>query len=374
MGSWKVPFVDYPGHYRSMEAEIDGAIKRVLVNGDLMMRGDMLEFERGMAAFLGTTDAVAVANCTDGLFLSLLAAGIGPGDEVITVCHTFVATIEAIVHTGATPIIVDIRDDFLMDPTKLEGAVTSKTKAIIPVHMNGRVCEMDTIMAFAKKHNLIVIEDAAQAVGGSYDGKRGGAWGLTGCFSFYPAKLLGCFGDGGLVSTSSPEIAEKLRLYRDHGRQGKDTLALYGYNSRLDNIQAAVLNVKLKRVPAWCEKRRALAKVYDDGLASIPEVIRPPGPSNGRYHDVYQNYVIRTARRDDLVRFLKESGIEILVSNPIPVHHQKALNLSHFDLPMTTKVASEVLSLPLIPEIELSQAQIVVDTIRQFMTQSASGC
>lgn len=366
--AWKVPFVNYPAHYRSMEAEIDAAIKEVLVNGDLILRRHVREFEEGMASFLGVKHCIGVHCCTDALHLSLRAAGIGPGDEVITVAHTFVATIAAIVHSGATPVLVDIADDFNMDPDLLEDAVTARTRGIIPVDFNGRVCDMEKIMGVADRHGLTVIEDSAQALGGTFDGKKAGAFGLSGCFSFYPAKLLGAAGDAGLVCTNDAAFADRIRLFRDHGRKNKDELAFYGFNSRLDNLQAAILNVKLKYLESWIHRRREIAEQYFSGLEGVPGVVLPPR-SGGRHYDVYQNFVLRVSERDVLATFLKENGIEIIISNPIPVHFQKGLGLSHFRLPKTERFAEEVISIPNIPELSREQIDYVIQTIRSFYLQ-----
>ena len=231
--AYKVPFVDYPKQYHSIEKEIDAAIKEVLSKGDFILREQLRRFEDNLASFLGMDYAVGLNSGTDALYLSLLAAGIGHGDEVITVAHTFLATVGAIVNCGAKPVLIDVRQDFNMDVDKVEEAITSQTKAIIPVHLNGRLCDMKKLMKIADKHNLIVIEDAAQALGATFDGKKAGSFGLTGCFSFYPAKVLGAAGDGGLVATNDKEVAEKIRALRDNGRvMGKDEVVGYGFNSR----------------------------------------------------------------------------------------------------------------------------------------------
>ncbi|OGO02802.1 MAG: hypothetical protein A2Y72_00470 [Chloroflexi bacterium RBG_13_53_26] len=366
---YRVPFVNYPAHYRQMESEIDAAIKEVLSKGDLILRHHVQDFESGVASFLGVRYAVGVSSGTDAMILSLHAAGIGQGDEIITVAHTFVATIEAIVHCGAVPVLVDIGEDFNMDVDELERAISPRTRAIIPVHLNGRLCDMQKLMAIAQAHNLVVIEDAAQALGASFDGKKGGSFGLAGCFSFYPAKLLGAAGDAGLVCTNDEGFAEKIRLLRDHGRPSTDKTkhVCYGFTGRLDNLQAAILDVKFKYVPSWIQRRREIASLYERGLVNIPGVKLPlPPSSNGRFFDVYQNYVLRVSERDKLVPHLREKGIETIVSNPIPVHHQQALGLSHFHLPRTEQFAKKVISIPLIPEMSDEQAEYVIQTIRSF--------
>lgn len=365
--TYKVPFVDYPAHYRSLESEIRALIDDVLfARADLMMRGDLREFENNIASFLGVKYAVGVNSCTDAMHLSLRAARVGAGDEVITVAHTFVATIAAIVHCGATPILVDIGEDDLMNVDQVEQAISPRTKAIIPVHLNGRICEMGKLMDIAKRHNLLIIEDSAQALGAAFDGKKGGSFGLAGCFSFYPAKLLGAAGDGGLVSTNSEEMGEKIRLLRDHGRLTKEDIAFFGFNSRLDNLQAAILNLKLKYLPQWIERRREVAMFYYQGLSNLPLKLPVPPECDGRRYDVFQNYVIHTTERDRLVAHLGECGIETLISWPKPVHHNESLGLKHFKLPVTEKLCKEVVSLPMNTELGNEQVEFVIDSIRNF--------
>lgn len=366
--AYKVPFVDYPKHYHNMESEIDAAIKEVLSKGDFILREHLRRFENNIASYLGMTHAIGVNSGTDALYLSLLAAGIGPGDEVIAVAHTFLATVGAIVNCGAAPILVDVGKDYNMDVNLVEAAITPQTKAIIPVHLNGRLCDMETIMAIAEKHSLIIIEDAAQALGATFDGKKAGSFGLTGCFSFYPAKILGTAGDGGLVATNDEEIAKKLRGLRDNGRVDWQSEVIgYGFNSRLDNLHAAILNVKLKFLPQWITRRREIATLYHKGLSDLDELELPPPPqTDGHYYDVFQNYVVRTKRRDELVSYLTENGIEILISWPIPMHHQKTLSLGHFKLPETEAISKEVLSLPMYPELSDEQVEFVIESIRRF--------
>ncbi len=365
--SYKVPFVDFPTQYRRIEGEIQAAVTEVLERGDFILRDQVQQFESNVAAFLGVDYAVGVNSGTDALYLSLRAAGVGPGDEVITVAHTYVASIAVIVHCGATPVLIDVGEDFNMDVDQLEQAISPRSKAILPVHLNGRLCNMERLMDIASRHNLMVIEDAAQALGASFDGKKAGSFGLAGCFSFYPAKLLGAAGDAGLVSTSDGELDKNVRLLRDHGRSTKDDFDCFGFNSRLDNLQAAILNVKFRYLPRWIERRRELASLYHRGLADLPYLRLPPPPqSDGRYFDVCQNYVVRAQQRDRLVAYLGECGIESLVSNPIPVHHQKALGLGHFHLPRTEQFAEEVVSLPLNAELSNEQVEFVIDSVLKF--------
>jgi len=401
----KVPFVNYGLQYKNLKEEIDKAIEKVLTGGDLILRKDVDEFEKKLAEFVGTKYAVGLNSGTDALFFSLKALGIGKGDEVITVSHTFIASISTIVlkalgigkgdevitvsHTfiasistivqaGATPVLIDVKDDYLMDEGKLEEAITEKTKVIIPVHYNGRMCDMEKIMEIAKKRNLYVIEDAAQALGASFKNEKAGSLGITGCFSFYPAKILGSFGDGGALTTNSEKIAEDVKLLRDHGQKTKTEIVKYGWNSRLDNLQAAILNVKFKYLSEWIEKRREIAGKYGEGLADIEGIKLPPAPdSDSEHYDVFQNYVIRVLtpnsgsdgraqRRNELFEFLKEKGVETLIKDPVANHLQLGLGLSHFKLPLTEQLADEVVSLPMYPELREEQIDYVINCVKEF--------
>jgi len=364
---YKVPFVNYSLQYKNLEEEIDMAIKETLLKGDLILRGDVESFEKNIASFVETKYAIGVNSCSDALIFSLKAAGVRQGDEVITVSHTFFATIEAIVHCGGIPILVDIGEDFLMAPEKIRKALSPKTKAIIPVHLNGRVCQMDKIMEIAKNHNLAVIEDAAQALGARFDKKKAGSFGLTGCFSFYPAKLLGSFGDGGAVTTDNEEIAEKIRLLRNHCQKTKTEIVCYGFTSRLHNLQAAILNVKFKYLSDWLKRRREIAEIYTKGLSEIPEVKIPPSPdSDSKHFDVYQNYVLRTQKRDDLKASLEKRGVETLVKDRIPNHWHKGLGLEKFQLPKTEQFAKEIISLPMYPELTNQKIDYVINCVQDF--------
>jgi len=380
--AYKVPFVNFPEHYKTIKEEILKAMDDVLSRGDLILRKDVEEFERKFADFIGSKYAVGLNSGTDTMFLPLKALGIGPGDEVITVSHTFVASIAVIVQTGAKPVLVDVKEDFTIDMDQIEKVITPKTKAIIPVHFNGRVCEMDRLMEIAQKHKLFVIEDAAQAFGSKYKNKMAGSFGLAGSFSLYPFKVLGCFGDGGIVTTDDESLAEKIRLLRDHGQKtpapeqarygaGKTEIVCFGWNSRLDNLQAAILNVKFKYVPAWIERRREIASIYDKALAGIKEIKLPPAPGSDKDHfDNFQNYVLKAERRDKLAAFLKEKGVETLIKDPIANHKQPGLGLSYFNLPYTEKLAEEVISLPMYPELTQEQIEYAINCVRDFYKSS----
>jgi dTDP-4-amino-4,6-dideoxygalactose transaminase len=363
---WRVKFVDYPRAFAEMETEIMDTVRGVLAAGDLMMRQQLKDFEAHLAAFVGTSHAVGVSNCTDGLRLTLEALGVGPGDEVVTVAHTFLATLAAIHHVGATPVLVDVGDDYNLDPEVLDQAITPRTRAILPVHLNGRLCEMDRVMEVAEAHDLIVLEDSAQALGASFDGRRGGTWGAAGAFSFYPAKLLGGYGDGGAVVTNDGDLAERLLALRDHGRVSKSGVNGWGWNCRLDNLQAALLDLKLRRLPDWIGRRRQLASMYDEALEGLDLVKRPPAPSDsGSHFDVFQNYVIEVERRDELAAHLAVQGIETMTAWPVPVHRQP-IGLPDFSLPRTEALALHALSLPLTVELEEDQVITVTSAVRSF--------
>jgi dTDP-4-amino-4,6-dideoxygalactose transaminase len=367
--AYKVPFVDVPKQYQSIRKEVLRTIDDVLSRGDLILRRDVEEFEKNIAGFVGTKYAVGLNSGTDAIFLPLKALGIGPGDEVITVSHTFIASIAVIVQVGAKPVLIDVKEDFTMDVDKIEAAITERTKVIMPVHLNGRVCEMNRIMDISRKHNLIVIEDAAQALGAKYDNKMSGSFGLVGSFSFYPFKVLGCFGDGGIMTTNDEKLAEKVRLLRDHGQKTKTEIVCFGFNSRLDNIQAAILNLKFKYLPKYIQRRREIASIYNKRLSDISGIKLPPVPTSDQKHfDTFQNYVLKAEKRDELYNFLKEKGVETLIKDPVANHKQPGLGLSLFFLPYTEQLAKEVISLPMYPELANNQVEYVIDSVRKFYT------
>ena len=302
-----VRFVNYPRQYHLMKEEIDNAIDEVLEGGDFILRRHLESFEKHIAEYVGTKYAIGVNSGTDALFLSLKAAGIKEGDEVITVAHTFVATLGAIVNCGAKPVLIDVGLDHNMNPDLIEVAISPRTKAIIPVHLNGYICDMGRIMEIADKYNLIVIEDAAQALGASYKGKMAGSFGLTGCFSCYPAKILGGYGDGGIVTTDNYEIAKRIREMRDNGRTEDGGLNGYGYCSRMDNLQAAILDVKLKHLDESIEKRTERANAYFINLFDYHGIYCILSRCG---NNVYQNYLIFVKNRDEIRQYLSKQGIE----------------------------------------------------------------
>jgi dTDP-4-amino-4,6-dideoxygalactose transaminase len=365
---WRVRFINYPAAFAKMEAETVATVRMVLAQGDLMLRQQLRDFEAEFAAFVGTRYAIGVSNCTDGLHLAIRAAGIGVDDEVITVSHTFVATAAAIHHAGATPVLVDIGDDHNMNVDLVEAAVTPRTRAVVPVHLNGRVCDMAKLMALAERRDLVVIEDSAQALGGSFKGTRGGAFGLAGCFSFYPAKLLGAYGDAGAVVTNDTNVAERIRRLRDHGRTANGEIAEWSFNCRMDNLQAALLSLKLPKLPEWIARRRELAAIYHHELSGLPELRLPPPPvEDGLYFDVFQNYETEAADRDRLVAHLKAQGVEILVPwGGKAIHHSKALGFSDVRLPRTDRLFREVLMLPMHTELTGADVRYVCECVRRF--------
>ncbi|MGH9524915.1 MAG: DegT/DnrJ/EryC1/StrS family aminotransferase [Terriglobales bacterium] len=370
--AYRVPFVDPREHYRRYKTEIDFAFTDTLSKGDLVLRQQLRDFEAHLAEFCGTKYAVGVNSCYHALHFALLAYGIGPGDEVITVGHTFVATVSAIVHAGATPVLIDVRKDFNMDPDLLEAAITPRTRAIMPVHLNGRVCEMDRICRIAEKHNLRIIEDAAQALGASYGGKRAGSFDV-GCFSFYPFKSLGCYGDGGAVTTNDPEVARFATLARFNG-EDRETgdFHFHGYTALLDNVQAAILDVKLRRMPEWIRHRRHIAELYSKALTGIEGLGLAPYDGDG-YFDTFQNYVIRTSQREALRTYLRENGVETLVHWAKPMWSYPGLNLSTPNLPETESICREVISLPMSAETTPEHVEITAGCIREFFARKPVG-
>ena len=366
---YQVPFVKPRLHYQRLKTEIDRAIIGCLANGDLVLRQQLRDFERSFAECVSVKHAVGLNSGFHALHFALAARGIGPGDEVVTVAHTFVATVSAIVHTGAKPVLVDVGRDFNMDMEAFEAAITPRTKAVIAVHLNGRMCNMDRLMAVAERHGLFVVEDAAQALGAAFQGKRAGSFGHVGCFSFYPFKTLGAYGDGGALVTNDPEIARVVRLLRFNG-EDKETgeYHCHGYTALLDNVQAAVLDVKLRYLPAWLEHRRMIAARYRTRLEAIDGVALPHFADENQT-DSFQNYVIRTARRDELRAYLRSQGIETLVHWAKPMWMHRGLKLSPAKLNETSKICGEVLSLPMSAETDAQDVDITAGAIREFFSR-----
>ncbi|HLZ31280.1 MAG TPA: DegT/DnrJ/EryC1/StrS family aminotransferase [Chloroflexota bacterium] len=360
----RVPLVDLTAQFRPIKHEVMQAIEAVLDDMHLFLGPNTLAFEEEFAAYCDVRSCVSVANGTDALHLALRAAGIGQGDEVITVAYTFIATTEAIVMAGATPVYVDIDPDtYLIDVSQIEARITPRTRAILPVHLYGQMADMDPIMQIAARHGLIVIEDAAEAHGAEYQGRRAGSIGQLGCFSFYFSKNLGAYGESGAVVTSDPELARRLRLYRDHGSERRYHHQEFGFNSRMDEIQAAVLRIKLRYLDAWNEQRRAHAAAYDRLLAGAN--VRLPVTAPERSH-IYYLYVISCPDRDALQRALARREIATGIHFPIPTHLQvasRSLGYGAGDLPHTERASREVLSLPMYPELSSAQLEWIAEAV-----------
>lgn len=360
-----IPFVDLVAQYRSIKTEIAEALTNVLESGRFVLGKEVEAFEDEFAAFAGARHGVAVNSGTSALHLALLAAGVGPGDEVITTPFTFVATVAAIRYTGARPVFVDIEPrSCSMDVSRLETAVTERTRAIVPVHLYGQAAGMDPIMDIARRHGLTVIEDAAQAHGAEYRGRRCGGLGHLACFSFYPSKNLGAYGEAGLVTTQDADLARTVRLLRDWGQERRYHHVVPGYNYRMDAIQGAILRVKLRHVEAWTELRRRRAALYDSLLAGTA-VTTPTAPADRRH--VYHVYAVRIAHRDDAQRHLRAAGVDTAIHYPIPVHLQKAhadLGYGPGDFPAAEEAAADVLSLPMYPELAEADVEHVAKTLR----------
>jgi dTDP-4-amino-4,6-dideoxygalactose transaminase len=362
-----IPFFDLKAQYAAIQPEIDAAIARVLASGQFILGAEVSTFEREFAAHCGAGYAIGVDSGTSAIQLALLACEIRPGDEVITVSHTAVATVVAIEMTGARPVLVDIDPErFTVDPARLAAALTPHTRAIIPVHLYGCPADLEPIIEFANKHHLFVIEDCAQAHGARYHNKPVGGWGHLAGFSFYPTKNLGAYGDGGAVLTNNPALAEKVRLLRQYGWRESHFSEQKGLNARLDELQAAILRVKLRHLDAWNVRRREIATLYYSLLADTGVIlpIEPPGA-----HHIYHQFVIRHLTRDALRAYLAERGIRTQVHYPVPVHLQPAYNNLRRvpdNLPVTETIAAEILSLPIYPEMGIDDVKNVCQAIRLF--------
>lgn len=365
-----IPIVDLKAQYASIKDEITVAIQGVLDSCQFALGSEVSTLEKEFAAYCNAKDAVGVNSGTSALHLALLAAGVGPGDEVITVPFTFVATAAAIHYTGATPVYVDIDPNtFNINPVNLKAAITARTRAVIPVHLYGQPADMDSIIDIARKHGLIVIEDAAQAHGAEYKGRRVGSLADMGCFSFYPGKNLGAYGEAGMVTTDNPDYAKKIRMLRDWGAEQKYHHVLKGYNFRMEGIQGAVLRVKMRYIEAWTEARRAVARRYDQAFAGSG--IETPEPSATSRH-VYHVYAIRSPARARWQQELTSRGIQTGIHYPFPVHLQPAYADPRWhrgDFPHSEKAAEEVLSLPIYPELQRSQQEEVVAAVLEVAGQ-----
>jgi len=366
---WAVKYIDLEKNYNNYKTQINKVFERVLTSGAFILRDDVLEFEKHIAKELNAKFAVGVNSGTDALYLACKVAGISEGDEVITVGHTFVATVAAINQCKASPILIDIKDDFNIDESKIESRITNKTKAIIPVHLNGRSCNMDNILAIANKYGLVVIEDCAQSVGAKFKDKFTGTFGALGCFSLHPMKSLNCAGDGGYIITDNESYYKRLLSIRNHGQsEDKTDITEYGYSSRLDNLQAAIVDIKLNDLEKNNNIRRNIAMRYNDGLKDLPIVVPKKPDVTSDYYDVFNSYVIRTRadQRDKLVSHLRENGIEVFVHIHKPLCCYTALRLEGNDLSLNEEICREILSLPIYPELSEDKVDFVISKIIEF--------
>lgn len=361
-----IPLVDLKAQYLSIKHEIDAAVAEVISSCSFVGGPSVKEFEREFAAFCEVKHAVGVGNGTEALQLALFACGVGKGAEVITVSFTFTATAEAILNMGASPVFVDIDETYTLDIDQVRDRITSRTKAIIPVHLYGQPANMGPLMSLAEENGLVVIEDAAQAHGARYDGRRVGSLGHSACFSFYPGKNLGAYGDGGAIVTNDAALAQKLNMLHDHGRTEKYVHKQIGFNSRLDTLQAAVLRVKLCHLDKWNDCRQKNAALYSQLLADLPEIVTPYVAPDVEH--VYHLYVIRVPDRDKIQNALNKAGINTGIHYPIPLHEQPAyasLGYKPNDLPLTHAFAPRILSLPMYPELKEEHIHYIVNTIRE---------
>lgn len=366
--SMSIPFFRYTHLFAQQREEILGAMTAVMDRGAFILQSDLVEFETRIANFTNAKYAIGVANGTDALIIALRAAGVGPGDEVIVPSHTYVASAASIHFAGATPVLVECGPDHMVDPESVAAAVTTRTRAIMPVQLNGRTCDMDALQAIADRHDLVIVEDAAQAIGSKFKGKNAGTFGIAAEISLYPAKILGCFGDGGVLLTNDADMARKMNLLRDHGRDETGLVVTWGLNSRLDNLQAALLNVKLQQLDSEIERRRQIARLYREGLQDIEDIVLPPGPDNDADHfDVYQNYEIESGRRDELRAYLEKEGVRTIIQwAGKPVHQFEGLGFKDVHLPYTDRLFTRCFLLPMNTSLTDDEVAYICERIRKF--------
>lgn len=362
-----IPFFNYQHLFQPEQAELTKIITDVCSRGAFILQKDLVQFEENLAKFTGAKFALGASDGTEAITVALQAAGLQSGDEVIFCSHTFIATAAAIHHAGGKPIPVECQADHMIDPKAVEAAITSKTKAIVPTQLNGRVCNMDALMTIAEKHNLFIVEDAAQALGAKYKGRCAGTFGVAGTFSFYPAKSLGCFGDGGGIVTNDPKMYDTMKLMRDHGRDSTGDVVLWGYNCRLDNLQAAILDFKFKSFDKVIERRRELASRYNERLKDISALVLPPAPDSDKDHfDTFQNYEIEAEKRDELQLFLKSKNIGTLIQwSGKAVHQFKKLGFIQ-SLPLTERLFTRCIMLPMNMSLSNEDIDYVCDSISEF--------
>lgn len=363
-----IPFFNYAALFAEHEDELSKVILDVCRRGAYIMQQDLRHFEEKLQSFLNVKHVFGVADGTNAIILALHAADIGPGHEVILPSHTYVATAAAVHYVGATPVLVECGADHMVDPESVRKAVTDKTRAIMPVQLNGRTADMAALQSIADKHGLVIIEDAAQALGSKFNDRYAGTFGSAGTFSFYPAKLLGCFGDGGAVVTNDSRIAERISLLRDHGRNADGDVVDWGTNSRLDNLQAAILNFKLTTFGNDIERRRAIAHRYHLGLSGLDQIVLPPMPNDhGTHFDVYQNYEIEAERRDELRKYLEDKGVKTIVQfGGRAVHQYDGLGFRGVSLPFTEKMYTRCMLLPMNTTLSDDDVNYVIDLIQHF--------
>ncbi len=360
----KVPFLELKRQYHSIKSEVDGAIKETLENGSFILGEKVTEFENAFARYCNAKSCLSVGSGTEALHIALRALGVGPGDEVIIPSHTFIATGLAVWYTGAKPVFADIDPEtYCVSPESIKKAISPRTKAIMPVHMYGQYADMDAINELARKRSVAVVEDAAQSHGAEYKGKRK-VLGTVACYSFYPTKNLGAYGDGGAIVTDDADIAGKITMLRNYGQKKKYEHTMKGFNSRLDEIQAAILIAKLKHLDGWIEKRRKIASEYNKLLSST-NLGTPVEAKYGKH--AYYLYVIRSKDRDELQKHLEKNGIGSMIHYPIPIHKQEAFSdYNSQRLPDTEKAAEEVISLPMFPELTAEEVKTVAEAVKSF--------
>ena len=371
---WKIPYIHFARQFKKQQKEYIREFKKVMIKGDFVLRNDVTKFEKKISNFLKVKYVVSVNSCTDALLFSLGSLGIKKNSEIISVAHTYVATLAAITHIGGKPVLADISKDHNIDVENIEKLITKKTRAIVPVHLYGRSCNMDRIMQIAKKYKLIVIEDAAQAFGAKFNNKMVGTFGTAGCFSLHPLKSLGGAGDGGFVATNNKKLYEKIFRLRNHG-QGKRKegrlqksryqIEYFGFNSRLDNLQAAIVNTKFKLFKNNINRRKKIASIYSNALKNLP-LILPSSYSDPKYFEVYNSYVIRTSQQKELFEFLRKKKIEVLISWPEPLYKHKGLRLKQKLLPNSEKFCKEIISLPIFPEMSNKEIDFIIKNIKIF--------
>jgi dTDP-4-amino-4,6-dideoxygalactose transaminase len=366
----RVPFFRYADMFTMFADEYRQAMDSVLGRGGFILQKENAEFDSAFARYIGVEHSIGVGNGTDAIMLALRAAAVGPGDEVILPSHTYIASAASVHFVGATPVLVECGSDHLIDADAVAAAISPRTRCIMPVQLNGRTAKMDALVALADRHDLVIVEDAAQGVGSRYKGQSAGTFGVAGTYSFYPAKTLGCFGDGGAVVTNSGSVATNLRLLRDHGRNEDGRVIAWGINSRLDNLQAAVLLARLGHLDEEIARRRAVAQMYEAGLHDVAGLLLPPAPDVDPDHfDVYQNYELESDRRDDLRAHLTENGVATIIQwAGTPVHQFEELKFD-VDLPRTDELFRRCMMLPMNSMLTDDEVEIVISEIRSFYGQ-----